>query len=111
MDPNEYVSYFLIVETACKTLFLFNDKEIVGYVSICEFAFTAFHNKLFVFAFKETIDEHRKTFSPGHAKDFIDSFLEEMEARKNETDSTFNGQYNLLYSNQSSSAVMVLDSV
>jgi hypothetical protein len=51
-------------------------------------------NKCFVFVFKETIDEHRKTFSPGHAKDFIDSFLEEMEARKNDTDSTFNGQYN-----------------
>jgi hypothetical protein len=52
------------------------------------------------FIFKETIDDHRKTFSPGCTRDFIDSFLEEMEARKNETHSTFNGEYNNMRSNQ-----------
>jgi hypothetical protein len=63
-----------------------------------------FQNRCFFFIiFKETIDDHRKTFSPGCTRDFIDSFLEEMEVRKNEADSTFNGEYNNMYSNQPSS--------
>ena len=53
--------------------------------------------KLFIFVFKETISEHRKTFSPDCTRDLIDSFLEEMELRKKETDSTFNGKTNKMF--------------
>jgi hypothetical protein len=54
-------------------------------------------NKLFMFVLKETISEHRETFSPDCTRDLIDSFLEEMEVRKKETDSTFNGKMNKTY--------------
>jgi hypothetical protein len=47
--------------------------------------------------FKETISEHRETYSPDCTRDLIDSFLEEMELRKKETDSTFNGRMNNIY--------------
>ena len=47
--------------------------------------------------FKETISEHRETFSPDCTRDLIDSFLEEMELRKKETDSAFNGKINKMY--------------
>jgi len=47
--------------------------------------------------FKETISEHRETFSPDCTRDLIDSFLEEMELRKKETDSNFNGKMNKIY--------------
>lgn len=68
------------------------------------FAFSTFPKQMIsFFMFKETIDEHRKTLSPGCTRDFIDSYLEEMEVRKSETDSTFNGEYNNMYSNQPSS--------
>jgi hypothetical protein len=52
---------------------------------------------LFIFVFKETISEHRKTFSPDCTRDLIDSFLEEMELRKKETDSSFNGKTNKMF--------------
>ena len=54
-------------------------------------------NKLFIFVFKETISEHHETFSPNCTRDLIDSFLEEMEQRKKETDSTFNGKAKKIY--------------
>jgi hypothetical protein len=54
-------------------------------------------NKLFMFVLKETISEHRETFSPHCTRDLIDSFLQEMELRKKETDSTFNGETNKIY--------------
>lgn len=54
-------------------------------------------NSFSIFVFKETISEHRKTFSPDCTRDLIDSFLEEMEVRKKETDSTFNGKPNKIY--------------
>jgi hypothetical protein len=50
-----------------------------------------------MFVLKETISEHRETFSPDCTRDLIDSFLEEMELRKKETDSTFNGKMNRTY--------------
>jgi hypothetical protein len=56
--------------------------------------FLSLQNKLFYFIFKETITDHRRTFSPGCARDLIDSFLEEMELRNKQTDSTFNGKAN-----------------
>ena len=54
-------------------------------------------NKLLGFVFQETISEHHKTFSPDCTRDLIDSFLEEMELRKKETNSTFNGKANKIF--------------
>jgi hypothetical protein len=53
-------------------------------------------NSLYL-CFKETISEHHETFSPDCTRDLIDSFLKEMELRKKETDSTFNGKMNKIY--------------
>jgi len=56
-----------------------------------------YRTKCLYLCFKETISEHRETFSPDCTRDLIDSFLEEMELRKKETDSTFNGKVNKIY--------------
>lgn len=75
-----------------------------GYVS-CQFRINQHHHshdnfnsQMFVFTFKETITDHRRTINPDYARDLIDSFLEEMELRNKQTDSTFDGkdQKNLL---------------
>jgi hypothetical protein len=53
-------------------------------------------SQMFDFLFKETITDHRRTFSPDCTRDLIDSFLEEMELRNKQTDSTFHGKDNKL---------------
>lgn len=65
----------------------------IGELHICY----SYRTNCLYLCFKETISEHRETFSPDCTRDLIDSFLEEMELRKKETDSAFNGKINKIH--------------
>lgn len=42
---------------------------------------------------QETVDEHCRTWNPEETRDFIDSFLTEIEKNKTNEDSQFSGKY------------------